>query len=264
MTTETLKLDLPRFVTGYPTTLAGLNLRAGAWKKDFESLTFDEVEASIAKDGRPRFCAQTFEGFEKFDILELGPAEGYLTASLEFHGAKSVTAIEANADNFIKSCILKNVLGLKSTFLLGDFLKYLEEPPRRYDLVFAAGVMYHLEDPIDFLEKCCSVADNILIWTLYYVDETIKNHPFESRCFKDVETINRFGREFKYYRGFYDPTLRSAPKYQGGIHESANWMTLDDIEVVLKSLNFEIRRVVHDSANRIDAINILASKIGRQ
>ncbi|MFT4101340.1 MAG: hypothetical protein QM674_09950 [Burkholderiaceae bacterium] len=90
-------------------------------------------------------------------------------------GAKSVTAIESNTRAFLKCLCVKEIFRLQRTcFELGDFIKYLEEErEQRYDVLFASGVLYHMVDPINFLELITRASDRIFIWTHYYDREAI-------------------------------------------------------------------------------------------
>jgi hypothetical protein len=111
--------------------------------------TFDAFDAE--RDGLPTQARITFGPFDQFNILELGSFEGGHSFQLERLGARCVTGIEANAESFLKSLVIKEVLGLRTKFLYGDFLKYLETSRKRYDLIFASGVLYHMTNPLHLL-----------------------------------------------------------------------------------------------------------------
>jgi hypothetical protein len=257
---EKLVVEMPRFVMDYPSHTNAYRLRADTWKYDYENLTQDEIIAKIKFDARPRYCAETFPGFDKFSVVELGPSDGYNTAGIEIAGARDIVAVEANADGFLKACILKNTLNLRAQFLLGDFIKFLKTPGLKKDLVYASGVLYHLTDPVEFIQLCGKVADNLFLWTFHYVEESIAKHDFERRCFDKPEARTIGGETFTYYKRFYDPNIVGDPKYQGGVDNFAYWLTFADIERALGMAGFKIKRTVDDSFNGIEAVNILASK----
>lgn len=260
MDSDKLTVQIDRFCELYPTDANAYALRAGTWKFDYERLDRAGIEKNILSDGRPMYCAETFPGFSDFDILELGCSDGYNTAGLEMVGAKHVTAIDANADGFLKACLLKNALSLKSKFLLGDFLQYIQTPGLRYDLVYASGILYHLLDPVDFILRCGKVSDNLFLWTFYHNAETIASHAYERQRFVDSEK-RYFKREtFIYHKRIYDPEFVAAAKYQGGIESAAYWLSLDDLMRALSLAGFRILRTVPDSFNGIEALNIMATK----
>ena len=105
-------------------------------------------------------------------VLELGPLEGFHTYMLHTAGAAAIDAIEANVLAFVRCLITKETLRLdRARFHLGDFMKWLEATPTRYDLIVASGVLYHSHDPVRLLELICEKADAVFLWT-HYFDET--------------------------------------------------------------------------------------------
>lgn len=250
-TDEKLSLNIPRFVMGPPTPFSGLGLRAGTWKFEYESLSLDQIWKSILSDGRPHYCATTFPDFAQMSILELGPSDGYNTAGLEHFGARRITAIEANSDAFIKACMLKNALGLSAQFQLGDFMEYLSRDGQKVDLVYASGVLYHLTDPLEFLRLCTTVGDHLFLWTFIYDDEAIRNHEYERRLFSGTETFRHGSLEVTGHRRLYDEELVAKPKYQGGIDQSAFWLSHDDIRKALAAFGYTILKEIPDAYNRI-------------
>lgn len=259
MASEMINIEMPKFVLDDPDHRNAFKLRQGTWKFDFENLDRESILEAVRRDARPRYCAETFPNFDQFHVLELGPSDGYNTAGLEIEGAQKITAIEANSDGFLKACLLKNALGLKAEFLLGDFIKYLNAVKEPVDLVYASGVLYHLTDPLDFLRLCTEAGDNLFLWTFVYDEDNIKNHEYERTCFSGSESVEFLGESFTYQKRYYDPHFVSSPKYQGGVGSFANWLSLVDVERALDLLGFQIKRMVPDSFNNIPAMNILAS-----
>ena len=197
-----------RLITDAPLEANAFALQKGAWKYDYEKLTLDEIIANAKWDARPRYCAETFPEFKDLDILEFGPSDGYNTLGLELEGATKITSIEANVGAFIRCLILKNAFQMKTKFLLGDFLKYLDEVNRKVGLIYASGVLYHLVDPIDFLLKCGDKSQNLFIWSFFYDPEVISKLDFEKTCFSgETEEKIVSGRKFTYYKRYYQPEI---------------------------------------------------------
>jgi hypothetical protein len=258
---ERLTLDLPRFVFDHPSHANAFQLRRGGWKFGFDDMTVAAIRKHVAQDVRPQWTAEVFEGFREFRVIELGPQDGFITAGLEAFGIGSIISVEANVDSFLRCLILKNALGLKATFLLGDFLSYLETPDLRADAIYGSGVLYHLKDPVDFIQRCSEVADHLYLWTFHYDAEAIGNDAHESQCFVGRTEHHVGDQTFGYHKRLYHPEIRANPSYAGGIEQYANWMTLTDIEAALKMSGFEIRRSIPDSFQGIPAMNIWAVRV---
>lgn len=252
-----------RFVTEKAADGNAFALQSGAWKFDYDKLSIGEIRDQFTnRDGRPRFCAETFPDFANLRILELGPSDGYNTASLEVQGATDITSIEGNAGAFMRCLIMKNAFNLKAKFLLGDFLAYMAEPETRFDLVYASGVLYHLLDPIAFLERCSEIAPYLFLWTFHYDPKVIAEHKYERLWFKATENETKMwrGRAFTYHRRYYEMSIVEGAKYAGGLTHYSHWLTKDDLLAVLDMLGFRVLRTIADGFQNIPAINILASR----
>jgi hypothetical protein len=257
---ERLRLDLPRFCYAPPSHINALSLRAGTWKFNFDQLDVDGIRKWVSGDIRPQWSAEVFPGFSDFNIIELGPQDGFITAGLEAFGVGSILAIEANVDSFLRCLLLKNALDLKATYLLGDFLSYLEAPAAPADLIYASGILYHLFDPVGFLLRCAAVARHLYLWTFHFDEASIRADAYETTCFEGASQ-HRFGGEvFTYHRRCYTPDIIASTTYAGGISTHANWMTLEDIERALRIAGYRIDRMIRDSFHGIPAMNIWATR----
>ena len=106
-------------------------------------------------------------------VLELGPLEGGNTLLLTKLGVARVTAVEARVENYVKCCVVKNLLGLDNVrFLLGDAREISAESHGRFDLALVAGVLYHLDDPHRLLQSLSGLTDTLLISTHYADDRS--------------------------------------------------------------------------------------------
>jgi hypothetical protein len=136
-------------------------------------------------DHRPSLVSEAFGSLKSFDILELGSFEGAHTYQLEKKfGARSVTSIEASAQSYLKSVLVKNLLNLNARILYGDVIRYMEENKKKYDLIFASGILYHMTDPLKLLSLISQRTNRVYIWSLYVSDSIAKIAPiiYESSC----------------------------------------------------------------------------------
>lgn len=255
-----------KFILDPPTDANAFRIYRGAWHYNFDRLSLDEILTNIHGDPRPRWCAETYPGFRHFHVVELGPGDGYNTAALEYLGARQVTSIEGNVDAFIRCLILKNALGLNSKFLLGDFTRCFEGLSSRADMLYACGVLYHLIDPIGFLQMAASHVEHLFLWTHVYDERYVDLVEHERVGFANRETYPAVfgGRTFTYHRKYYDVTHVSLSGYIGGLHRYAHWISREDLFAGLDICGFKkIHKIVEDpyEPGRMPAINVLTSRV---
>lgn len=251
-----------RFLTSEPSVRNAFELFAGAWTSDLS-----ELDPSLPAGGfpgfrhdpRPREAAQHLgrDGrFDGYDILELGPLEAAHTFQLEALGARSVTAVEANADAFLKSLIVKNIAGLnRSTFLLGDASRHLASSGPRYDLIFCCGILYHMLDPFELIRLCAARSDRLFIWTHYYRDQPRLKH------LKPCE-VEHGGERLQLHEWTY--TKRNIAAFIGGNRPTARWMALPVLLDVLARHGLSDVTVIRDEpdANNGPCVTLAAARPG--
>ncbi|NBT13099.1 MAG: class I SAM-dependent methyltransferase [Planctomycetia bacterium] len=108
--------------------------------------------AALFEDDRVTWAIAQAGGVRGRRILEIGPLEGGHSCMLERAGAAEVLAVEANTRSYLKCLCVKEVFGLRAVrFVLGDCMAFMEQDRGGWDMVFASGVLYHMQDPMGFL-----------------------------------------------------------------------------------------------------------------
>ena len=125
------------------------------------------------EDRRPLIAAQhlgfTPGSLHGMSLLDLGPLEGAHTYQLARFGVDRILAIEANAEAFLKCLIVKEILETpRCRFLLG--LKFLQESPDQFDMIFCSGILYPMENPFELVKAISRHTGRVFLWTHYYVD----------------------------------------------------------------------------------------------
>lgn len=220
---------------------------AGSWKTKLPGGIQSGKADFFETDFRPRWVnSQIPGGLAGKTVLELGPFEGYQTYWLEKLGSE-VTCVEGNNINFLKCLCLKEMLGLKAKIGHGGIIDELRNPGRTYDVVFASGVLYHMEDPIEFIEKACNVADWVYIWTHSYDEAAMQQLQADDRrkFVSQFDTERTYhGRKLKLHARTYaisDNYEADIPLYwEGAPKDLTRWMYLEDMYFVFGAQGFEI------------------------
>ena len=258
--TPTAVLD--HYIASMPSPQNAIDAVPG-WNHAFPAETgLNAGVAHLHHDGRILWCLEQFGSLEGRTVLELGPLEGMHTYMLSKAGAAHIDAVEANALAFVRCLITKEILDIRNTtFLLGDFIPWMEQPGREYDLVVASGVLYHAADPVHLMDLISRNARCFFIWTHYFdgmamPPDDLRRVPFsghvEKRNFRGL-TLDLHERS--YFKAWSDP------KFCGGIQDRHFWMTKPDMLRLIDTLGFDAV-TAHDQPEHVNgpAISVFARR----
>lgn len=180
-------------------------------------------------------------------VLELGPLEGSHTYMVERAGAARIDAIEANKLAYLRCLVFKELIQLqRARFHLGNFMAWLEQPELRYDLIIASGVLYHLQDPLGFLERAAAVTDALFLWTHYMSETAMPPSDIRRGAFRNTTERRLFlGLNVRLYPRSYHRAEQSA-SFCGGLYDDHRWVERDDLLAVLRALGFDSLQVAHE------------------
>lgn len=189
-------------------------------------------------DERIFWAAECFGNLEGANVLELGPLEAGHTLQLERLGAR-VTGIEANRLAFLRCLVVKEIVGLqKARFKLGDFIKWLESSEETYDIIIASGVLYHLRDPLYFLEMAAKRSTALYLWTHFVHDEMMPLGDRRRGMIAKYPTLVDFhGRPVRLYKRSYW-SAQTKDSFSGGMADAHSWMHRDDILDALRAVGY--------------------------
>lgn len=184
------------------------------------------------------------------DVLELGPLEGGHTYLLDRLGAKSVTAVEANARAYLKCLIAKETFGMpRARFLLGDCLAYLKTGYTGFDVGIACGILYHLTNPVELLELLARRCHAVFLWTVFYDPEFVAQNPVPGAKFSEALEMETAGFKHTVHRFNYGPSL-DWKGFCGGGDVYSYWMEKDQILDALRQFGFtDFRTDVHPNVH---------------
>lgn len=226
------------YVLAAPSPQTQLDLFPGQWTSAVPTTepTTSGPRADLFDDDRVRWAIETLGPVAGWRVVELGPLEGGHTTMLERAGA-DVTAIEANTRAFLRCLVVKNLLGLRARFELGDFVAFLRDHEDEVDLLVALGVLYHLEDPVELLLLAGRRARRLALWTHYYDEAVNARRPDVAARFAGRVPIRHgdvavTGHRYEYREGATDPS------FCGGARPTATWLERADLLRVLDAAGF--------------------------
>jgi uncharacterized protein DUF1698 len=230
----------PAYSKAIPSPQAALDIFKGHWKSKLpEQYGLQTGERAMFDDDRVLWGHEKIRGgLRGKSILELGPFEAYNSYQFQMLGAASVTAIEGNSMNFLKCLVLKQALGLTVDFQHGDFCEYLRHTDRRFDTIWASGVLYHQLEPLELLARIAGHSDTVFLWTHYYDGRVLTNH--HRPYFDPEKNVEKGWGDFTcrhYYCSYNLPGERDIPLYfEGGHAPFAYWMAREDLFVFLRHI----------------------------
>jgi len=235
---------------GKKATKAALFDVIGGWTTQFEvdgKKVGGNVEI-LTKDPRLVWHMEVLGGVEGKKILELGALEGAHTKMMIEAGARKVIATEGLSDCFLRCLVVKEAFELdKAEFLFCDFCDYVETIYDRFDIVSAAGVLYHQKNPVKLIYDLNRITDNVMVWS----QVASKDKPSK------VESSIEF--EGKVYNGKinnYQGTRLTSESYCGGLNDEAFWMYPEDMRRCFIDAGF-VNIIEKESPPNINGDNLL-------
>jgi hypothetical protein len=232
---------LDAYVMNEPNNQNALDIFKGEWSSqlpDDLGLVTQPGTAKLFEDSRVIWAQEILGNFSNWKILELGPLEGGHSYMFQNMGADKIISIEANTRAFLKCLCIKEILKLdKVDFRLGDFMSFLKKDESKYDMVFASGVLYHMEEPIELLKMISKVTDKTCIWTHYYEKNLISNRGEIAHKFDGLHSVEYDGVYYEYSTQSYKNALNWSG-FCGGSKPVSKWLTRDSIIKALKQFEF--------------------------
>ncbi|HEX8843692.1 MAG TPA: class I SAM-dependent methyltransferase [Pyrinomonadaceae bacterium] len=244
---------LESYVQSAPHPQNALDIFKGEWASQLPDPTLKAGTANLFDDERIVWAESQLGGFVNKVILDLGPLEGGHPYMFERRGAREVVAIESNTRAFLKCLLTKEILRLERVrYLCGDFVEYLRETERHFDLCNASGVLYHMRDPVELIALIARAADQINMWTHYYDEQIVSERTDLLEKFSTLAEPSEYGGfAHTLFRQQYGSSL-ATENFCGGTAPYSRWMPRDDIIRALEHFGFKEIHVAFEIARHVN------------
>ena len=179
--------------------------------------TFEELDHKIA------FLASRVPLHDKV-ILELGSYESILTVQLA-KLSKFAVGLEVRSSNILCALTRLFVHDIKNAKLVMEDCQLLDDRFGTFDIVFHAGLLYHMLDPVAHMVGIAKIADTLLLATHYCTDDL--NYKRDDITYDGTTYKAAFFKE-----GGLDERL-------SGMTEYSRWLYKDDLINLLKNLGYD-------------------------
>ena len=252
------KIDiLDSYCMKFPHQQNAVDIFAGEWSSKLPG-DLESGSIGLFHDHRTLIMQNALGSFEGMDVLEFGPLEGGHTYQLHQLGVSSVTSIEANQRAYLKTLITKEIYNLsKAQILLGDCNLFLEDTDKNYDLILAAGVIYHMKNPVHSLGLILKNCSKVAIWSHYHSERVYQEKHLKHHFRRKPEKLEAFGCAIECYRQSYGHAL-DVMGFCGGGQDYSYWIPLEGWQRIFDHHGFELNiledNTIHPHGSCITAV----------
>ena len=173
------------------------------WLHDFQiykSLILNRIIKTAVKLNSPK-------SIKKKSLLEIGSGEGYLSHNHLKLGLKSITGYELRKESVYRANLIKNYYGSKKIKYINKNIEIIKDS-KKFDIVTANGLLYHLSDIISVMEKISKLTNDILVISMFkHVDFSLTKLGFPDLSFTKTSTMRLNVEDEKLVGSGYKPLV---------------------------------------------------------
>jgi SAM-dependent methyltransferase len=181
-------------------------------------------------------------GLDGMRILDIGCLEGGYTVTFARLGAREAVGLEIRETNLARCRYLQRALDLANVrFVRGDARALPVDELGTFDLVFASGILYHLDDPFGFLAACTELTLQTLVLDTHVASPHAWAHgclpELTSRDWRGTSYLGRIAVEHE--RELSPGELEQRPWASYG-NLTSFWLTEDSLVRLVRNLGFPL------------------------
>jgi SAM-dependent methyltransferase len=200
--------------------------------------TGDDPAAALSTRVMVERCGGSLVGKR---VLDVGCLEGGYTATFARLGAREAVGVEIRESNLERCRVLESRLCLPN-------LRYAQVDAKSlspgefgvFDVVFAQGILYHLDDPYNFLYRCSRMASEFVLLDTHVAAAHARSHGCSERLSARTWDGRVYaGREaFEYPEGLGSGEL-DALSWAAYGNPSSFWLLEESLLAMLSDLGFQ-------------------------
>ncbi len=216
----------------------------GGWTTQFD-YNGEKVGGTVEllpNDPRLIWHIEQVGGVKGKTVLELGALEGAHTKMMHDAGALKIVAIEGLSDCWLRCLIVQQAFSLeRAQFVFADFNEVVKDC-EKFDIVSAAGVLYHQKDPVTLIRNLAKITDTVFVWSQVAGPNTPHG--------KDTTVHGYKGRQNNYHG-----TRLTSEGYCGGLHNEAFWFYPDEMRRCFTDNGYTL--IEKDSPDNVNGKSLL-------
>jgi len=207
---------------------------------------FDDVRTDLVVDA----CGGSLDGRT---VVDLGCLEGGFTLALAERGAEHVLGIEARSLSVERCELARTLRGTERVeFVVADIKDELQRRDP-FDVVFAAGILYHVGDPAEMLRIIRASCGEVVLIDTHVADPTGPTHG----CSELVDLVSGGhsyrGRRFQEYEPDASDSARDGYLWAAWSDSHAFWPLEDDLVRMITDAGFSsVEKIDMDVDDRRD------------
>ncbi len=187
-------------------------------------------------------------------VVDLGCLEGAFTIAFAQRGAAHALGIEAREISVRRADLARDLLGATTAeFVVADIK---DELVRRkpFDVVFAAGILYHVANPASLLRIMRNACTHVALVDTHVAGEAEASHGCSPIVERDLDGTTYRGRVFPEY----------APDVADDDKEDLLWAAYSDVDSFWPLESELVRMLIGAGFSRVEKIDPFEDPAGRQ
>lgn len=201
--------------------------------------TMGDAVPLIGNDRRVQVIKNNLRFIKKSELtglrlIDLGCLEGGLSFEMACEGM-NVVGVEGRVLNYEKCALLKDYFNLSNlNFICSDVKKLSKNEHGVFDIVLCCGLLYHLDNPMSFIDILDDITNNdsIVFLDTHIAPSDIDMHSYiykDSLSHFDKLTYKNISYEGRWYNEYPEEAIGSDNEWTAVSNPKSFWLSLNSL-----------------------------------